>query len=188
MPPETLHRRRVAPWVAAGVGALLVALLVVLATSSGGEADSARTPLLGKPAPVVQTDTVDGEPFDLATRRGSWVVLNFFATWCPPCLAEHPELVRFARAQAAQPDRAELVTVVNNDDPANVRAFFDDNGGEWPVLADPGGRVYVGFGVAKVPETWIIDPNGNVAARIVSTVTAEGLAEVLGRLQRGEAP
>jgi cytochrome c biogenesis protein CcmG, thiol:disulfide interchange protein DsbE len=181
-------RRRVAPFVALAVGAVLVGLVAVLATSKGGTVDTAKTPLLGQPAPVVQTDTIDGQPFDLATRKGSWVVLNFFATWCPPCVQEHPELVRFQAAQAAQADGAELVTVVNNDDPSKVKDFFATNGGSWPVLADPGGRVYVSFGVAKVPETWIIDPNGIVVARVVSNITADRLTAIIDGLKQGHAP
>jgi cytochrome c biogenesis protein CcmG/thiol:disulfide interchange protein DsbE len=180
------RRSRTALVVAVAVGAVLALLLVALAATSDGPNDTADTPLLGTPAPLVQTTTLDGSTFDLSTRRGSWVVLNFFATWCPPCKQEHPELVKFAMGQAAQPDGAELVTVVNNDDPENVRAWFEENGGDWPVLTDPGGRVYVSFGVAKVPETWIVDPDGIIRARIITTVTAEGLAEVLARTKAGE--
>jgi cytochrome c biogenesis protein CcmG/thiol:disulfide interchange protein DsbE len=64
-----------------------------------------------------------------------------------------------------------------------VRQFFKDNGGNWPVLQDPGGAIYVSFGVSKVPETWIIDPNGYVRFRSISTVTAEGLVAVLNQLK-----
>src|SRR5262249_17516025 len=145
--------------------------------------DTAATSLLDQPAPAVQTTTIDGAPFDLAQRKGSWVVLNFFGTWCPPCVQEHPELLRFQQAQSQQAGGAELVTVVNNDDPATVKKFFADKGGDWPVLEDPKGQIYVSFGVAKVPETWIIDPNGFVRARIITTVTADGLAKILNQLK-----
>lgn len=179
------RRRRVAPFVAAAVAVVLALLVVAFARSSGGPNDTARTPLLGQPAPAVQAVTLDGEAFDLGTRRGSWVVVNFFATWCPPCVQEHPELVRFAEAEAARADGAELVTVINNDDPDTVRRFFAERGGSWPVLTDPDGSVYVSFGVAKVPETWVIDPNGVVRARLVSQVTADGLAGILDELRTG---
>lgn len=177
------RRRRLAPFVALAVGLVLVGVVAALALASGRDDDTADSPLLGKPAPAVRTTTIDGDPFDLGSRRGSWVVLNFFATWCPPCLQEHPELVRFARTQATRSDGAELVTVVNNDEPEQVQRFFAEQGGEWPVLQDPIGDVYVGFGVSKVPETWVIDPNGIVRARIVTTVTAESLTAVLDELR-----
>ena len=72
-----------------------------------------------------ETTTIDGRPFDLASRRrGSWVVLNFFSTWCRPCVEEHPELVRFATGQAAQPDGAELYSVIFNDDTDEVEQLL----------------------------------------------------------------
>jgi cytochrome c biogenesis protein CcmG/thiol:disulfide interchange protein DsbE len=180
---EDPRRAPLAPFVAIAVGAVLVLLLVAFARSSGGPKDTAKTPLLGQPAPLVQTTTLDGASFDLATRRGSWVVVNFFGTWCPPCREEHPELVKFADAQSQQSGGAELVTIVNNDDPATVRDWFAKNGGNWPVLSDPNGRIYVSFGVAKVPETWIIDPNGIVRARVITTITADQLEALLAQLQ-----
>ena len=183
-----VRRRRPARMVAIAVAFLVAAFVLVAAVVKGGPKDTAATPLLGQPAPAVQTTTIGGQPFDLATRRGSWVVLNFFSTWCVPCVREHPELVRFAAGQAAQPDGAELYSVVFNDDPDKVQRFFAENGGDWPRLVDPDGRVQVAFGVAKSPETWIIDPNGIVRARIITTVTSEGLTSLLEQLQTGGAP
>jgi cytochrome c biogenesis protein CcmG/thiol:disulfide interchange protein DsbE len=176
-------RGRTVLFIALGVAAVLVLLVVVFAMVKGGAPDTAATPLIDQPAPAVEATTINGQSFDLSTRRGSWLVLNFFATWCPPCVQEHPELLRFARSQQSQADGAELVTVVNNDDPATVRTFFAKNGGTWPVLEDPNGAIYVSFGVAKVPETWIIDPNGFVRARIITTVTADELAKIINGLK-----
>ncbi len=166
-------RRRVAPFVAVAVGVVLVALLVVLLMADPGSGDSADSPLLGQPAPAVESTTLDGETFDLSRRKGSWVVLNFFNSTCVPCIREHPELVRFADDQAALgTGGAELYTIVNDDADDAVRAFFDENGGDWPKVRDPDGAIAVAFGVAKVPETWIIDPNGVVVRRIVGEIDA----------------
>jgi len=170
-------------FTALGVAVVLAILVVVFAQAKSGARDTAATPLLDQPAPAVRATTIDGKPFDLSQRKGSWVVLNFFGTWCPPCVQEHPELLRFATAQAQQADGAELITVVNNDSVQNVKDFFAKNGGDWPVLQDPNGEVYVSFGVSKVPETWIIDPNGYVRFRSIATVTADGLATVLNQLK-----
>ena len=179
-PPQ---RGRTVLFTALGVAVVLAVLVVVFAVAKSGARDTAATPLLDEPAPAVRATTIDGKPFDLSQRKGSWVVLNFFGTWCPPCVQEHPELLRFATAQAQQADGAELVTVVNNDTVQNVKNFFAKNGGDWPVLQDPNGEVYVSFGVSKVPETWIIDPNGYVRFRSIATVTADGLATVLNQLK-----
>ena len=96
--PEPSRRRRpVAPWIVLGVAVVLVAMVVVF-TRSKPATDTAATPLLGQAAPLVTGTTLDGQTFDLGARRGNWVVLSFFGTWCPPCVQEHPELVQFARA------------------------------------------------------------------------------------------
>ncbi|HET9600691.1 MAG TPA: TlpA disulfide reductase family protein [Acidimicrobiales bacterium] len=174
--------------IAIGVAVLVALFIVIAAAVKGGVKETAETPLLGLPAPVVQTTTIDGSPFDLASRRGSWVVLNFFSTWCRPCVEEHPELVRFAAAEAARPEGAELYSVIFNDDTDKVESFFADRGGAWPKLTDPDGQVQVAFGVAKSPETWIIDPAGVVRARMISTVTDESLTELLDGLRSGLVP
>jgi cytochrome c biogenesis protein CcmG, thiol:disulfide interchange protein DsbE len=185
--PARTSRRHAAPLIAVLVALVVGLLVVVAAIAKGGTKETADTPLLDQPAPVVQTTTLDGQPFDLGARRGSWVVLNFFSTWCRPCVQEHPDLLRFARAESARADGAELVSVIFNDDESDVRQFFADNGGDWPKLTDRDGRIQVAFGVAKSPETWIIDPDGIVRARIIARVSADGLGAIMDRL-RGPAP
>jgi cytochrome c biogenesis protein CcmG, thiol:disulfide interchange protein DsbE len=180
-------RRHVAPIIAVVVAVVVGLLIVVAAMAKGGVKETAETPLLGRPAPIVQARTIDGQPYDLSARRGSWVVLNFFSTWCRPCVEEHPELVRFAQAQAARPDGAELVSVIFNDDVDEVRTFFERNGGDWPKLTDPDGSIQVAFGVAKSPETWIVDPDGVVRARIISEVTSDELGALIDQLRAGTA-
>ncbi len=92
--------RRIAPWIALGVAAVIAALFVVLAGSDDTRTDTVTNFAVGKPAPAMLTTTLDGKPFDLSRRKGSWVVLNFFNTTCLPCKAEHPELVDVRRAAA----------------------------------------------------------------------------------------
>lgn len=172
-------RRRLAPWVALGVAAVIALLFVVLAGAKGGDqADSADTPLMGKFAPAAVGTTLDGQPFELARRKGSWVVLNFFQSTCVPCKEEHPELVRFAAQQRGLGAiGAELYTIVFSDDTVQgVRDFFADNGGDWPIVLDPRGAIGVEFGVNKVPETWVISPDGIVVFRTIDKVTADGLS------------
>jgi cytochrome c biogenesis protein CcmG/thiol:disulfide interchange protein DsbE len=180
-------RRRVAPFVALAIAILMAGLFVVLAGSEPGQTETVQSYLIGRPAPAVVSTTIDDEPFDLSRRKGSWVVLNFFDPACIPCVEEHPELVAFAEQQEQITDGAELYTIVNKGSDADVRAFFEDNGGDWPIVRDPDGTASIGFGVAQVPETWIVDPNGVVRARWAGKVTADSIATQLQLMREGRA-
>jgi len=177
--------RRVAPYLA-GVAALIIAaLVVVLVANRGGATDSARTPLIDQPAPAAGGELADGTPFELSRRKGSWVVLNFFTDDCVPCIAEHPELIEFvAQQRALGADGAEFYTIVQNSTAAEVDRFFATyGGGDWPVVYDTEYEFQVGFGVAQVPETWVVDPGGYVRFRTIATVTADGMSSLLATMQ-----
>lgn len=120
-------RRRIAPIIVLAVAAVLAGLFWVLAVSRSGTADElgvVDSPLIGRPAPSLRGTTIDGEPFDLARRKGSWVVLNFFQSDCVPCKAEHPELVKFVEQQATFDNGAELYTIAQDiDSEADVRVL-----------------------------------------------------------------
>jgi cytochrome c biogenesis protein CcmG/thiol:disulfide interchange protein DsbE len=181
---STPRRGRLAPFVALAVALVVAGLFVVLAGSDPSTNETADTHLLGRPAPDARGELSNGGTLDLARRKGSWVVLNFFTSDCVPCIQEHPDLVEFTEQQAALGVQgAELYTIVYDDDRARVEDFFAENGGDWPVVYDPDGSIAVGFGISKVPETWIIDPYGVVQGRIISRVTAEFLGQQLQLLR-----
>ena len=176
-------RRRIAPIIALVVAAVLGGLFWVLATSKSGVDDKTglvASPLIDRPAPAVRSTTIDDQPFDLARRKGSWVVVNFFNSRCVPCIAEHPELLKFVQQQATFPDGAEFYSFVqppNSDE--DIRAFFDERGGDWPVIRDDDGAINVAFGVAQVPETFIIDPSGVVRVRWAGQIDAVTLSQLV---------
>jgi cytochrome c biogenesis protein CcmG/thiol:disulfide interchange protein DsbE len=175
---DQARRPRLAPFVALAVAVVLGGLFVVLAGADRARNETADTTLLNRPAPAASGVYADGSPFDLSRRKGSWVVLNFFTSNCAPCRREHPELVRFVEQQGELgANGAELYTIVVGGEPHDVvEDFFADEGGGWPVVFDDDGRFSVAFGVSKVPETWIIDPNGVVRDRVISEVTADFLS------------
>ena len=183
MPDRT--RSRIAPFVALGIAAVIALLFVVFAGADPDKAESADTPLLNRVAPptVGRLEGGDGRTWDLSRRKGSWVVLNFFDSTCVPCRNEHPELLRFDADQDAQPDGAELVTIVWGREPGGAVEFFAEEGRDWPMVFDHDGAIATAYGVTQVPETWIIDPRGIVAARFIGEVTADGLSQRLGALQ-----
>ncbi len=176
---------RLAPFVALLVAIALIGLVVLLiGADPDAPATTARSPLLGKPAPEAVGELDDGTPFDLSRRKGSWVVLNFFQSSCIPCIAEHPELVEFVDQQRdIGQEGAEFYSVVTGDTRDNVEAFFEREGGDWPVIYSEGDQITVAFGVAQVPETWIIDPKGVVQVRIQGEVTANVLSVTMQQLR-----
>ncbi len=173
--------------VVAGVLAVLVALLVaVLATRDSSTERETQSPLIGRLAPAVAGPTLDGGTFDLDALRGRWVVVNFFATWCIPCREEHPELIGFDEAHRAAGDAA-LVSVTFDNDSEDARTFFEREGGEWPVVDDPENRVGVAYGVARVPESFLVAPDGTVVRRLVGGVTQDQLDGLIDQYESAAA-
>ncbi len=167
------------------VGIVIALFFVVLVVADPDQDIVAKSPLLGQPAPAVASETIDGEQFVLERRKGSWVVLNFFNSTCVPCINEHSLLVDFAKTEAINQNAAEIYTIINDDSSDAVREFFVKNGGDWPKVKDDNGAIAVAFGVARVPETWIIDPNGMVRLRITGELSSGLLSEQVNLLRDG---
>jgi len=170
--------RRIAPFVAAAVAVVLVAFVVVLATRSPAADRQAESPLLGRAAPPLQGTTLNGGRYDIDEQRGKFVLVNFFASWCIPCKLEHPELKRLAETHQAAGDLS-LVSVAFQDDDASIRAFFRDNGGDWPVLSANQGRTILDYGVVKLPESYLVSPSGQVIYKFIGGVTASDVEDAI---------
>ncbi len=187
-PATTGRRRRVAPLVVAVVAVLLAGLFFILIAADPSPGESAGSPLLGNPAPPASGEFADGTTFELSRRKGSWVVLNFFTHNCVPCIREHPELIEFVDQQRALGvDGAEFYSVVRDSTQDEVDEFFEARGGDWPIVYDTEYEFVNQFGVALVPETWVIDPNGVVRRRFISEVAADDLSQDVQRMREGAA-
>lgn len=173
--------RHTARWAAAGVGVVVAVLIAVLATRPPAADVVAPSPILGRPAPEVSGPALDGSTVRLSGLRGRWVLVNFFATWCIPCVKEHKELVSFSDRHPAT--EAQVLSVVYDDQASDVKEFFASRGGSWPVVDDAGAKV--DFGVRGVPESFLVDPDGFVRTRLVGGVTANGLDRLLAEGKAG---
>jgi cytochrome c biogenesis protein CcmG/thiol:disulfide interchange protein DsbE len=175
--------RRIAPLIVGVIAIVMVGLMVVFVGAVSGDdagGTNASSPLIGRPAPEATGTLSDGTAFDLSRRKGSWVVLNFFDPTCVPCIREHPELVTFSEDQATLGiEGAEMYSVITRGERDEIAAFFAENGGDWPAIYSEADEFPVAFGVAQVPETWIIDPSGVVQLRLISEVTADQLNSIL---------
>ena len=171
--------------MAAVVAAVLAVLIVLLATSDTQQTGSVNFEIIGDVAPEFDGTTIDGEQYSLRDHRGSWVVVNFFASWCVGCRVEHPELVEFTERH--QGDGIELVAVMFGDTEDNARDFFDELGGDWPALVEDTGRIAIDYGVTAVPETLLISPSGRVVQKWIGAngVTADNIDAVIAQLEAG---
>lgn len=165
------------------VALVVVMFIAVLATRDPAYTRVAPSRLVGRPAPDVSGPALDGSRFTLAAHQGTYVLVNFFATWCIPCVEEHPHLERFDRR-----DDVMVVSVVYEDEPEDIRRFFAKEGGDWPVVDDDNAKV--DWGVRGVPESFLVSPDGVVVTRIVGGVREPALAQLMDDVKkaRGEAP
>ena len=179
-----LRRTRKVLWIAVAVAVPVFLLVLVLANGEPAATRAVKSPLVGKPAPPIEGETVDGAGASLGDYGGKWVVVNFFATWCVPCRLEHSELVRFSQAHQASGDAA-VLGAVYSDNAQAVREFRDKEGGAWPMLADPKGRIALDYGVAGIPESFRVSPEGVVVAKLLGGVRADDLDRVLYQAKTG---
>lgn len=123
---------------------------------------------VGKPAPDFSLTDAAGRTVHLSDYRGRYVVLNFWATWCPPCVEEAPSLEQLNRRFAATASqRAAVLTVSVDEGWAPIRKFAEEKNITYPVLLDAHQTVPHRYGTFKYPETYIIDPSGVVVNKII---------------------
>jgi peroxiredoxin len=111
------------------------------------------------PAPEFTLMNLDGTPYPMASLDGKVVILDFFATWCAPCIAELPELEGVRRDLSNRRD-VEVLIVANDsgdDTPESIRAFTEENPMEVPFVYDPDGKAHAAFGFAGLPGLVVMD-------------------------------
>lgn len=148
-----------------------------------GAAQPAATPAdVAKPAPAPTTPalniaTLDGAPYDLAAHRGKWVVLNFWATWCAPCLKEMPEL----SALDAMREQIEVVGLAYEDiEAADMREFLKKHPVVYPIAIVDTYDPPKDFDTPRgLPTTYLIAPDGKVAKKFLGPVTAKDIEAVI---------
>jgi cytochrome c biogenesis protein CcmG/thiol:disulfide interchange protein DsbE len=177
--PETAHPGGVNR-VALVAGLLVVLPLVfVLFMNLGRDPRTIDSPLVGKAAPDFSLVPVGGgAPVSLSAYRGRTVVLNFWASWCGPCVQEHPVLLEGARKLG--PDVV-FLGVVYEDEAANVERFLRQRGSAYPSLMDPDGRTAIAYGVTGVPETYVVDREGRISSKYASALGEDALLALVRR-------
>ena len=175
---------------------IVLLLLLVLLAACKREAEPAATAApAAKPAPAqaprparveavaqrpaLRIETLDGGTFDLAEQRGNWVIVNFWATWCGPCLKEMPEL----SALDAMREHIVVIGLAYEDNtPEDMRAFMKEHPVVYPIalvdVYDPPKDFETPRGL---PMTYIIAPDGTVAKQYTGPVTARMIEQDIAK-------
>jgi thiol-disulfide isomerase/thioredoxin len=132
---------------------LLAALLIAIASGTGLPAVH-----YGTPPPDFRVQTPEGSQH-LSALRGKPVVINFWASWCPPCTNELPYFERLAQTYG---DRVTIVTVDWNEQPGVAASYLKEHGITLPVTMDQQSRIYRAYSLSEVPDTIVLDAQGNV--------------------------
>jgi cytochrome c biogenesis protein CcmG/thiol:disulfide interchange protein DsbE len=177
------HPARIA---ALAVALVVVVLGVVLALNVGADPqeDARQSKLVGKPAPDFDLPNLAGGRVTLADIAGKSTIVNFWNSWCSPCIQEAPALAAFYEKHKDDPDFA-MVGIVRDDETDQVKAYVQKHDLRWTVALDPDSLAALDFGTRGQPETYAITPNGVVAAAYFGPMTERGLDQFLQYARAG---
>ncbi len=185
----TQPRRSLLPFaIVVAVGVIVIVLGVVFTSRFGTDPSLTASPLIGQPAPELSLPylEVDGD-FDFASLDGRVAVVNFWASWCLACRDEHETLLQ-AAAEYADLD-VTFVGVMVQDQPGNGSRFLDQlgRGDPYVYVDDDRSRASLEYGVLGVPETFFVDRNGVIVAKVSGPVNGALLAGTLDAIILGQA-
>lgn len=161
--------RRPLAWLLALVWAGATLWAVASAWRSDVQEAGNRRLDVGRAAPIFEAVDSKGGQVSLAASQGKAVVLNFWASWCGPCVNELPLIERLAQEQASE---VSVLFVNVGESRATVNEFLTGHGFEFPVILDATGRISELYGVTSLPTTYVIDPYGDIAQPIFGEITS----------------
>lgn len=165
---------------------LLPAVVLALIYGCDDSTKLSSTLSVGKPAPDVQLPTLAGDSVRLSDQRGKVVVLDFWATWCPPCVLSMPHLQELA-SDASLIERGMVVWAINSQEPLPaVRKFVDERGLTMPIPLDSG-SASAAMGVLGLPTTVVVGRDGNVEHLILGFDPKKTPTELRSAVERALA-
>ena len=166
-----------------GAAVLLVIAIMLFAVAlrpsanKTGGSNVETAPEKGYAAPVFKTTALSGGETSLEDYAGDVIIVNFWATWCPPCKAEMPGINAFYEAYQ---DQGVVVLAVNaNEEEATVRPFIEASGFTFPVLLDPVGKIVNQYQVRSFPTTLIIGRDGVIQYVHTGMISPEELEKIV---------
>ena len=148
---------------------LCLFLLLIAASASGATASK----------PSLKVTTLDGKQFDLAAQSGKWVIVNYWATWCSPCLKELPDISAYVTAH--KDTVAAIGLAFEDSDKADIEKFLKTHPLSYPIAQVDVIEPPKDFDTPKgLPNTYVIAPDGHVAKAFTGPITAKDLDAVIG--------
>jgi peroxiredoxin len=133
---------------------------------------------VGEEAPNFELKTLDGKTAKLSDYRGKKVILNFWATWCPPCKAEMPDIQKYHQ----EAGDSVVILAVNIDPQYDVQKFVRDTNVTFPVLLDSKDEVNTLYRILTIPTTYFIDEKGIIRSKHLSVMTVETIREHINNM------
>jgi cytochrome c biogenesis protein CcmG, thiol:disulfide interchange protein DsbE len=164
-------------WMLTGrarVVAALIALALLALLAAACSSDT--TPAAGPAVPDRAYETLDGDQGSLADHVGEPMVVNFFASWCPPCVAEMPDL---ERVHLAVQDEVRFVGLNTQDSSAAAADLVELTGVSYDIGLDPDGELFRDFEVIAMPSTFFVDADGAIVHRHAGLLTETQLRELV---------
>jgi cytochrome c biogenesis protein CcmG, thiol:disulfide interchange protein DsbE len=155
---------------------LALVMFVSLTACSRKEPETAQKsagPVVQKQAPDITVTALNGSTLKLSDLKGKVVMLNFWATWCPPCREEIPSLMKLNAAMAGKPFQMLAVSVDEGGKPA-IEDFFRTSKTELPAYTDQDGNASKTYGITGVPETFLIDKKGVIVKKVIGPLAWDG--------------
>lgn len=137
----------------------------------------------GMPAPQFTLNTLDGKPVALADLKGKPVMVNFWASWCPPCLEETPALIAAYNELKAENPNFEFIGIGTSDEKENLVKFAANNKIPYPVLDDSDSKVSDAYAVRGMPTTFFIDSAGIVRKLWAGEIKKDKVLELMRELK-----
>jgi peroxiredoxin len=173
------------PLMLVGIGLIVIAIAIVIlfpklgdSPSSASEPGEVPASIPGKmnyPAPPLSLTDMQDRSVSLADYRGKWVLVNNWATWCPPCRAEMPELNAFYEAH--KDEGFVLIGVSSGDTKTQIENFIQEYRLSFPMWQDPTSASLRAFRMDYLPSSFVIDPSGTVRLAWTGAVSLATLEE-----------